>query len=34
VKAVLDKHTGAIVIGVCFMHMFEKAGWLNMIAFV
>ena len=33
VKAVIDKHTGAIVIGVCFMHMFEKAGWLNTITF-
>ena len=33
VKAVIDKHAGALVIGVCFMHMFEKAGWLNMITF-
>ena len=33
VKTVLDKHTGASVIGVCFMHMFEKAGWLNTITF-
>jgi hypothetical protein len=33
VKTVLDKHSGAAVIGVCFMHMFEKAGWLNTIAF-
>jgi hypothetical protein len=33
VKAVIDKHAGALVIGVCFMHMFEKAGWLNTITF-
>ena len=28
VKEVIDRHRGASVIGVCFMHMFEKAGWL------
>ena len=33
VKAVIDKHSGALVIGVCFMHMFEKAGWLTTISF-
>jgi len=33
VKSVIDKHPGAVVIGVCFMHMFEKAGWLNTITF-
>jgi len=33
VKAALDKHPGAAVIGVCFMHMFEKAGWLSTISF-
>jgi len=33
VKAVIDKHPGTAVIGVCFMHMFEKAGWLNTITF-
>ncbi len=33
VKAVIDKHYGAAVIGVCFMQMFEKAGWLNTITF-
>jgi len=33
VKAVIDKHPGAAVIGVCFMHMFEKAGWLDTISF-
>ena len=33
VKAVIGKHSGAAVIGICFMHMFEKAGWLNTITF-
>ena len=33
VKAVINKHVGAMVIGVCFMHMFEKAGWLDTITF-
>jgi len=33
VKAVLDKHPGTPVIGVCFMHMFEKAGWLSTVSF-
>ena len=33
VKAVIDRHDGALVIGVCFMHMFEKAGWLATISF-
>jgi len=33
VKAVIDKHAGAAVIGVCFMHMFEKAGWLSTVSF-
>ena len=33
VKTVIDRHSGAMVIGVCFMHMFEKARWLNTIAF-
>ena len=33
VKAVIHKHTSAVIIGVCFMHMFEKAGWLNTITF-
>ena len=33
VKAVIDKHAGALVIGVCFMHMFEKAGWLSVVSF-
>ncbi len=33
VKAVIDRHPGALVIGVCFMHMFEKAGWLDVVSF-
>lgn len=33
VKAVIKTHPDAAVIGVCFMHMFEKAGWLNTITF-
>ena len=33
VKVVLDKYPGAAAIGVCFMHMFEKAGWLSIVSF-
>jgi hypothetical protein len=33
VKSVTEKYAGAAVIGVCFMKMFEKAGWLNTITF-
>lgn len=33
VKAVIGNHAGAAVIGVCFMHMFEKAGWLTTVSF-
>ena len=33
VKGVIDRHPGALVIGVCFMHMFEKAGWLDIVSF-
>ncbi len=33
VKAAVDRHPGALVIGVCFMHMFEKAGWLSVVSF-
>jgi len=33
VKAMLEKHPGVLVIGVCFMHMFEKAGWLPVVSF-
>lgn len=33
VRAVLDRHPGARVIGVCFMHMFDTAGWRTVIPF-
>jgi hypothetical protein len=33
VKEVIDRHHDALVIGVCFMHMFEKAGWLSTVMF-
>jgi len=33
VKAVIDRHPGAIVIGVCFMNMFAKEGWLDVVRF-
>lgn len=33
VRAVLKKHPEVLVIGVCFMHMFEKAGWLSTVSF-
>jgi hypothetical protein len=33
VKSVIVNHPGAVVIGVCFMHMFEKAGWLSTVSF-
>ena len=33
VKAVIDRHKGAAVMGVCFMRMFEKAGWLSTVSF-
>jgi len=33
VKAIIDRHPGVLVIGVCFMKMFEKAGWLTTVSF-
>jgi len=33
VREVINRHPGAIVIGVCFMKMFAKAGWLDTITF-
>jgi len=33
VKNVIERHPGARIIGVCFMHMFEKAGWLSKVSF-
>jgi hypothetical protein len=33
IGAVMNKWNGAEKIGVCFMHMFEKAGWLDKMHF-
>jgi len=33
VKAMIARHNNAKVIGVCFMSMFEKAGWLDTVTF-
>jgi hypothetical protein len=33
VKAMIGRHGNVQVIGVCFMSMFEKAGWLDTLAF-
>ncbi len=33
VKGVINRHSEALIMGVCFMHMFEKAGWLATISF-
>ena len=33
VKFVIERHSSATVIGVCFMHMFEKAGWFPTVSF-
>lgn len=33
VKEIIGKYPGATVIGVCFMHMFAKAGWLDIVSF-
>ena len=33
VRAVVGAHTGAKVVGICFMQMFEKAGWLDAFDF-
>jgi len=33
VQAAVGAHAGAKVVGVCFMQMFEKAGWLDAFAF-
>jgi hypothetical protein len=32
-KTAINRHPGAKIIGVCFMHMFEKAGWLPVVPF-
>jgi hypothetical protein len=33
VQSAITKYPGTAVIGVCFMHMFGKAGWLETISF-
>jgi hypothetical protein len=33
VKSAAEKHPGASLIGICFMNMFEKAGWLEVMEF-
>ena len=33
VKECIQRHSNANVIGVCFMSMFKKAGWLDTISF-
>lgn len=33
VRALIQKHGGVKVLGVCFMNMFEKAGWLDTVSF-
>lgn len=33
VKSTIEKHPDASRVGVCFMNMFEKAGWLKAIDF-
>ena len=33
VKALIQRHGSVKVIGVCFMSMFEKAGWLDTVSF-
>jgi len=33
VKSAVEKHPDALLIGICFMNMFEKAGWLKAMEF-
>jgi len=33
VKSAVEKHPDALLIGICFMNMFEKAGWLKALEF-
>jgi hypothetical protein len=33
VRDIIGKYAGVNVIGVCFMSMFEKAGWLDTVSF-
>jgi hypothetical protein len=32
-RMVIDSHPDAQVVGICFMQMFEQAGWLSTISF-
>ena len=32
-KEIIDRHGNVKVVGVCFMSMFEKAGWLDTVSF-
>ncbi|MFY9507349.1 MAG: DUF2124 family protein, partial [Candidatus Methanoculleus thermohydrogenotrophicum] len=33
VQATIGTHPGASLVGICFMQMFEKSGWLDAFAF-
>jgi hypothetical protein len=33
VKSLIQQHGNVKVVGVCFMSMFEKAGWLDTVSF-
>ena len=33
VKSAVEKHPGAHLVGICFMNMFEKAGWIKAMDF-
>ncbi|MFA7562802.1 MAG: DUF2124 family protein, partial [Methanoculleus sp.] len=33
VQAVVAAHPGAKVVGICFMQMFEKMGWIDAFTF-
>ena len=33
VQALIRQHSPVTVVGICFMSMFEKAGWLDTISF-
>lgn len=33
VKSAVENHPDALLIGICFMNMFEKAGWLKAMEF-
>jgi hypothetical protein len=33
VKSAVEKYPDALLLGICFMNMFEKAGWLKAMDF-